>query len=96
VPAAVSRPVSTAASDTAETRLARIVDAAAIAHRPGLSGFRLLATGDHALDARRAERTLDIQYYLITTDRAGMLFLSSCSSPRCVCSAARPGRRPTG
>ena len=44
------------------------------------SGFRLLADGDHALDARialarRAQVSLDIQYYLIAADEAGRRFL---------------------
>lgn len=47
---------------------------------PALSGFRLLPNGDHAFDARlalvrRAERTLDVQYYLINADDSGLQFL---------------------
>ena len=45
-----------------------------------LSGFRLLPAGDQAFDARialarRAEKTLDVQYYLIAHDASGLQFL---------------------
>jgi phosphatidylserine/phosphatidylglycerophosphate/cardiolipin synthase-like enzyme len=47
-----------------------------------VSGFRLLPTGAYALDARmalaeRAERTLDVQYYLIANDSTGKQFLAA-------------------
>jgi phosphatidylserine/phosphatidylglycerophosphate/cardiolipin synthase-like enzyme len=47
---------------------------------PNLSGIRLLASGDEALAslialADRAERTLDIQYYIIHQDDSSRLFL---------------------
>jgi cardiolipin synthase C len=60
------------------TRLGRIVEDA---HRGRhLSGIRLLASGDEALAslialADRAERTLDIQYYLIHQDDSARLLL---------------------
>jgi phosphatidylserine/phosphatidylglycerophosphate/cardiolipin synthase-like enzyme len=49
-------------------------------HGRTLSGFRLLVTGDEALAslialADRAERTLDIQYYLIHQDESSRLLL---------------------
>ncbi|MDQ6680709.1 MAG: phospholipase D family protein, partial [Pseudomonadota bacterium] len=75
----VQRPVSQARADVAETRLATIA-AAPGGTEPGLSGFRLLPVGDQAFDARialarRAEKTLDVQYYLIAADGTGLLFL---------------------
>lgn len=47
-----------------------------------VSGFRLLPTGNFALDARlalaaRAERTLDVQYYLIANDGTGKQFFAA-------------------
>ena len=47
---------------------------------PGLSGFRLLPMGLYALDARlqlarRAQRSLDVQYYLIEDDASGHLLM---------------------
>ena len=47
---------------------------------PGESGFRLLPTGDFAFDARlalarRAERSLDVQYYQLANDSVGLQFL---------------------
>jgi phosphatidylserine/phosphatidylglycerophosphate/cardiolipin synthase-like enzyme len=49
-------------------------------HGANLSGFRLLVTGDEALAslialADRAERTLDVQYYLIHQDESARLLL---------------------
>ena len=67
-------------TDVADTRLAEIVAASAADNDRDLSGFRLLPIGDHALDARialarRAEKTLDVQYDLIGPDGAGLQFL---------------------
>ena len=47
---------------------------------PGLSGFRLLPHGAFALDARlqlvqRAQRSIDLQYYLLENDATGRLLL---------------------
>lgn len=74
-------PVSQAFHDTQDTPLARIAaasqdDAAGAA----ASGFRLLPAGEFAFDARttlarRAERSLDLQYYHIQRDRAGLSLL---------------------
>jgi phosphatidylserine/phosphatidylglycerophosphate/cardiolipin synthase-like enzyme len=60
------------------TSLGRIV--AADNGGPNLSGIRLLTSGDEALAslialADRAERTLDIQYYIIHQDDSSRLFL---------------------
>ncbi|WP_156472813.1 phospholipase D family protein [Pseudorhodoferax sp. Leaf265] len=64
------------ARDSPLGRLAQQVPAA------GLSGFRLLPDGAFALDARlvlaqRAERTLDLQYYLFRCDAIGLAVLQA-------------------
>ena len=46
----------------------------------GLSGFRLLPTGEYAFDARAAlaeaaQRSIDAQYYHVHDDSAGVAFL---------------------
>src|SRR4029450_12620226 len=77
----VERPVSYARSDVADTRLAQVAAAStAGAAGPGLSGFRLLPDGAEAFAARmalirRAEKTLDVQYYVIASDATGREFL---------------------
>ncbi len=50
--------------------------------QPGESGFHLLSDGIEALAARlliasRVERTLDVQYYLITNDPIGFAFIGA-------------------
>jgi putative cardiolipin synthase len=84
LPSQVDRPVSVARSDVADTGLARVAaaSAAAPAAGPDVSGFRLLADGAEALDARLAliglaEKTLDVQYYLIADDATGRAFLGA-------------------
>src|SRR5215207_10063174 len=77
-----------AASD--ETALGRM--ALAAQPDPDLTGFRLLPSGDNALTTRlelirRAERTLDVQYYEIDDDATGRVFL------RALRDAARRGVR---
>jgi putative cardiolipin synthase len=74
------RTTSTAFTDTRATPLGRIAEASLVQAGPGESGFRLLPTGDYALDARltlaaRAERSLDVQYYQLQRDGVGLLFL---------------------
>lgn len=74
LPPNTDRASSAALAQPELTRLGRIADAA----RPGTlpaaeSGFRLIAQGDEALANRialadRAERTLDLQYYIIAQD----------------------------
>jgi len=59
---------STALAHPDETSIGRSVEALAKAHR-GLSGFRLFASGSDAFAVRvqmanRAERTLDVQYFI--------------------------------
>jgi putative cardiolipin synthase len=60
------------------TGLGRLVRAAS--PDPDLSGFRLMPSGDYALSARielarRAERTLDVQYYHVENDETGRYLL---------------------
>jgi cardiolipin synthase C len=71
-------PMSTAVPGELGTDLGRI--AAASTPEPGLSGFRLLPLGAFSLDARvqlaqRAQRTLDVQYYVLENDSTGRLLL---------------------
>ena len=86
LPAGVQRPVSQAQAAGSGV-LARIAQANAApapsavpGDTPALSGFRLLPNGDQALDARlallrRAEHSIDAQYYLINADDSGLQFL---------------------
>jgi phosphatidylserine/phosphatidylglycerophosphate/cardiolipin synthase-like enzyme len=62
------------------TALGRIVEAAEDGHPRNLSGVRLLTSGEEALDsllalADHAERTLDIQYYIIHQDESARILL---------------------
>ena len=71
-------PPTTAVVASADTTLGRI--ALASWPDPELSGFRLLPSGDFALDTRlqliqRAEQSLDVQYYQIHNDATGRWFL---------------------
>jgi putative cardiolipin synthase len=80
LPSQVERPVSYAGADVAETGLGRIAAASTPENDRALSGFRLLPEGDEAFAARialirRAEKTIDVQYYLIADDRTGREFL---------------------
>ncbi len=63
-----------------DTTLARIAADSTPPAKQGLSGLRLLPGGDQAFDARlalaqQAERTLDLQYYVLTDDASGRLLL---------------------
>ncbi len=78
LPAGLTGPPSTALKAASATTLGRIAQAAA--PDPELSGFRLMPTGDFALSARlelarRAQRSLDVQYYHIENDATGRYFL---------------------
>jgi phosphatidylserine/phosphatidylglycerophosphate/cardiolipin synthase-like enzyme len=78
LPRHVHKPVSEALADPLETSLGRLAAGANPGH--GLSGIRLLASGDEALEslialADRAQRTLDIQYYIITQDESARIVL---------------------
>ena len=80
LPAGVQRTPSVAVQASSATSLGRI--AAESSPDAGLSGFRLLPTGAFAFDTRlaliqRAERSIDIQYYLIADDDTGRYLLRS-------------------
>lgn len=67
--------------DTADTYMGRQLAPLVEAH-PGEAGFYLLFDGIDALAARllmahRAERSIDVQYYLVTNDMIGHLFIGS-------------------
>ena len=81
LPPDVARPRSEALSPMADTHLAQVVRASPPRRktRPGRAS-RLLPDGDHALDARlalarRAQLSLDIQYYQIAADESARRFL---------------------
>ncbi len=78
LPEGLAGPPSKAMGASGDTTLGRIAIAAL--PDPDLSGFRLMPGGDNALStrlelARRAERTLDVQYYHIESDETGRYFL---------------------
>ncbi|SCK57414.1 Phosphatidylserine/phosphatidylglycerophosphate/cardiolipin synthase [Variovorax sp. HW608] len=80
LPPGVERPVSQAATDVADTRLAAVAAASVDAEPPHLSGLRLLPAGDQAFEARialarAAEKSIDAQYYQIADDATGRQFL---------------------
>ncbi len=80
LPAPTDRPASHALP-AAEGTLARIARANA-APDATQSGFRLLPDGEQALDARlalvrRAEHSIDAQYYLVHADDSGLRFLGA-------------------
>ena len=75
------RAVSTALAAPEQTRMGRQL-AAAKAEHPGTSGFRLLPVGIDSFllrmeMARAAERTLDVQYFLIQSDNTGQLLIGA-------------------
>lgn len=77
LPSLEHRIASEALIDTANTRLGRAVAAQVAAH-PGVSGIHALPNAEDAflvrlLLARRAERSLDIQYYIWNDDLTGRL-----------------------
>lgn len=78
VPAPQHRLPSVSLTDTEGTSLGRDVARWTASH-DGLSGFYPLPTGLDALGARlalidRAERSIDVQYFLLKQDRAGIVF----------------------
>jgi putative cardiolipin synthase len=82
LPGNVGRPVTSVPVDVARTTLARMAAATIPAVQPDLSAIRLLPQGEEAFQTRlalirRAEKTLDIQYYLIANDRTGLEFLGA-------------------
>ncbi|MBI4194272.1 MAG: phospholipase D family protein [Betaproteobacteria bacterium] len=75
----VPRPPSHAIDRTEETFLGRAY-ASQLAASPGQSGFHLLVSGQEAFLARAAlaesaERTLDLQYYIVAEDATATLLL---------------------
>jgi len=82
LPSQVARSESHAIADVAGTTLARVAAASVPPGAAGLSGFRLLPDGDDALEARltlirNAEKSVDVQYYLIANDGTGRQFLAA-------------------
>ena len=80
LPENFERPDSFAYTDTSDSRLGRAISDEKADH-PGLSGFRLLASGLDAFVARAvlaqlADRSIDAQYYLYHNDLTGRLFTS--------------------
>ncbi|MDH6165438.1 putative cardiolipin synthase [Variovorax boronicumulans] len=79
LPTDVQRKPSVAIADGADTMLGRLVQAAAPPGEP-LSGFRLLPMPQFSLHARielarRAQRSIDVQYYLVQNDETGRYLL---------------------
>jgi len=78
LPDKVDRQATKAQRPAVDTPLGRIAKASTA--DPEQSGFRLMPTGQFALQARielarRAQRTLDVQYYQIHDDRTGRYLL---------------------
>ena len=78
LPDKVERQPSKALGAATDTPLGRIAKASTA--DPEQSGFRLMPTGQYALQARielarRAQRSLDVQYYQIHDDRTGRYLL---------------------
>ena len=78
LPDKVDRQPSKALGAAADAPLGRIAKASTV--DPEQSGFRLMPTGQFALQARielarRAQRTLDVQYYQIHNDQTGRYLL---------------------
>ena len=75
------KPASTALADPGKTALGKRFAARETANQ-GLSGFRLLIDGTDCFSlqfaiAEKAERTLDLQYFLLREDDTGKLLLES-------------------
>jgi phosphatidylserine/phosphatidylglycerophosphate/cardiolipin synthase-like enzyme len=80
LPQHVRKSPSAALADPEATTLGRIVAQSDPGKGPNFSGIRLLSSGDEALDslvalADHAERTLDIQYYIIRQDESARALL---------------------
>jgi cardiolipin synthase C len=85
LPQHVKKSPSTALDDPQDTTLGRIVAASEEGKGHNLSGIRLLSSGEEALDslvalADHAERTLDIQYYIIRQDESARALLQHVRS----------------
>lgn len=75
------RVASSALTDTGATLIGKAVAPLTSAH-PGLSGVHVLTDGRHAFAARmmmadKAERSLDVQYYIWRNDTTGTLLLGA-------------------
>ena len=80
LPENTDRAVTTALEDVDDTHLARIYRKAAAGHGPDESAFYLLNNGLDAFVARAvlaqvAERSIDLQYYMIHDDHVGTLLM---------------------
>lgn len=85
LPTPAERGESSALADVAGTALAQIAAASKPGRASDLSGFRLLPEGADALEARialirHAEKSVDVQYYLVADDRTGRQFLGELSA----------------
>lgn len=92
LPPPAPRTASFAIEDGVDSTLARVVAASTPADAAGLSGFRLLADGGQAWEARlalidRAEHSLEAQTYSIADDASGRGFIGA------LCRAAARGVR---
>jgi putative cardiolipin synthase len=73
-----TKPVSAALPAPADTQSARYIDSETSKHALHASGFRLLTLNTNALMSRvvlasKAERSLDLQYYIFNDDATGKL-----------------------
>lgn len=80
MPPRTEPPESRALANTGATTLGRVAAASRPAGNQEVSGFRLLPMGEFAFTARtslaaRAERSIDVQYYHVQNDAAGVTFL---------------------
>ena len=80
LPSRPEAPASTAIPASPSTLLGRVAVASLADAAPGATGFRLLPEARTAFNARialirRAERSIDVQAYLIADDRVGLQFL---------------------
>ena len=79
LPSGVERPSSSALPASQQSALVRLAQASIPG--PDLTGFRLMPNGYYSLDARielakRAQRSLDLQYYHLNNDGTGRLLLA--------------------
>jgi len=82
LPGNVERRESHALTDVQASTLGKVAAASVPGDAADRSGFRLLPDADDALEARlalirSAERSLDVQYYLIANDGTGRQFLAA-------------------
>jgi putative cardiolipin synthase len=79
IPSHYERPVSTAYADPEEAELGRFFQSEIETH-PGKSGVFLVSTGEWGFRTRaglanKAEKSIDVQYYIWETDTAGSILL---------------------